>query len=101
MFTDKGRELVEDIKSELVRNGNKLSFDFITKVAESGDAKYEQLGNARVCVITLPTGHEVIGYAQVLDIKNDDAEIGNKVAYENARDQLWSTLGSIAKLMIK
>ena len=48
----------------------------------------------------MPTGHEVIGIAQVLDAKNDNEDIGNTVALTRAKNELWPLLGSIAKVLI-
>ena len=93
--------LVKEIKKELEVNGNKLSPDFIKRLADNGTVTHVKVtDNTRVCVITLHTGHEVVGYAQVLDDKNDVAEIGQKVAYDNALEEIWRIAGSIAKLVM-
>lgn len=55
--------------------------------------------NTRVCVITLTTGHDLIGYAQVLDSGNDDRYLGEQVAYKDASEKIWAVLGSIAKVL--
>ena len=52
------------------------------------------------CTITLPTGHEVVGIAQVLDAKNDNENIGNLAALSKAKNELWPLLGTIAKVLI-
>ena len=54
----------------------------------------------RICIITVPSGHEVLGVAQVLDINNDVESLGNSVALQNATNELWRTLGSIAKCYV-
>ena len=101
-MTPQGLALVQSIEEELRKNGNKLGFEFIKKVASGSQGKYFKLtDNTRVCILVLPTGHEVVGYARVLDKSNDKAEAGNSVALENATDELWSLLGTIAKLFIK
>ncbi len=101
-MTPQGLKLILSIEKELEKNGNKLGFEFIKKVAKSSQEKYFKLTDStRVCVLTLPTGHEVVGYARVLDKDNDREELGNSVALENATDELWSLLGTIAKLFIK
>jgi len=41
-------------------------------------------------------GQEVVGYARVIDPKNDVEELGNNVAFENAKNELWNVCGSIA-----
>lgn len=94
-------DLKKMIRAELDRNSGKLSPDFIDEVSQSATVVVHRrlTHNTRVCVIVLPSGHELVGYAQVLDAKNDDESIGRKVAYDNAKEQLWSTLGSIAKVV--
>lgn len=88
------------IKRELEKNGNKLSKDFVDSILNDPSVTVmhsELMGNTRFCVIILPSGHNLVGYAQVLDAKNDDQLIGQEVAYNNAADQAWSVLGAIAK----
>jgi len=101
-MTPEGLALVQAIEEELRVNDNKLSFDFIKAVSDKSEGKYFKLtDNTRICVLKLPTGHEVVGYARVLDKDNDVASKGNEVALDNATNELWSLLGTIAKLFIK
>lgn len=91
----------EDIINELKEKNNRISSTFINNIAEKSEVKYFQLTpNMRVCVVTLPTGHEVLGKAQVLDSNNDVEEIGNRVAYVNAVNEIWTMVGAIAKLHV-
>ena len=100
-MTPFGLDLIQRIEEELAGNNNKLSFPFIQSVADSAEGSYHKLtDNTRVCVLKLPSGHEVVGYARVLHKDNDVASIGNEVALENATNELWSVLGTIAKLFI-
>lgn len=96
-----GNTFIENIQAELVKNANKISKLFIDSLVESSNITYHQLTpNMRVCVIQLPTGHEVLGKAQVLDSKNDVEELGNAVALQNAVNELWFLVGSIAKAVL-
>lgn len=89
------------IFNELVDNNNKLSKSFIDSVAATASINYLQpTPNMRLCVLTLSSGHEVLGKAQVLDAANDNEELGNQVAYNNAVNELWALCGTIAKLYI-
>lgn len=89
------------IIEELSSNSNRISPTFINSIVSQSTIQYFQLTpNMRVCVITLPTGHEVLGKAQVLDVANDVEEIGNKIALTNATNELWMLVGTIAKLCI-
>lgn len=96
-------DLINLIKNELERSGNKLSTTFIDSLAHDPKTKvthHQMTPNTRVCVVTLPSGHEVVGYAQVLDSKNDVELIGQNVAYQNAVENLWQTCGNIAKAVM-
>lgn len=93
-------EFVEELTQNLKENNGKISFEFIKKYADTAEKLYlNPTPSMRLCILKLTTGHEVIGVAQVLDAKNDVEEIGNSVAYDNAIDKLWSTFGSIAKVL--
>ncbi len=94
---EKMNELTEAIRAELKSNGNKISFPFIENLAKSAKVTHVQITpKTRVCALTLDTGHEVVGYARVLFAENDVEAIGQEVAFNNARDELWSMCGSIA-----
>ena len=96
------RHFVDSLKIALANNGGKIPFKFIedhlndplTKVTHVQATK-----NTRICVITLTTGHELVGFAQVLDAKNDVEATGQEVAYENAKENIWAVFGAIAKVM--
>lgn len=95
-------ELLALIRNELGKSNGKLSLSFIESLANNPDNKithHQMTPNTRVCVVTLPSGHDLVGYAQVLDAKNDVELIGQEVAYKNAIDQLWSVCGNIAKVV--
>ena len=90
---------LNDITNDKIKD--KISFDFIDKLAQNANKTYlHPTPIMRICILQLTTGHEVYGVAQVLKAENDDAVIGNQVAYDRARDEIWSTIGSIAKALI-
>lgn len=92
--------LADAIKASLEYNDGKISYDFIKNLADNSEVIYlHPTDNMRLCILKLYSGHEVIGVAQVLDSKNDVEEIGNKVAYDRAVDELWSVCGAIAKVL--
>ncbi len=96
--------LINRITQELKDNNNKLSNSFIDKELFNSSTRIEhgKIGDScRVCVITLPAGHKLVGYALVLDPKNDIESVGQEVAYTNAADKIWETYGSIAKAIME
>jgi len=95
-------ELIEYLKTELEQNVGRIPLSMISNILNSPNTKvtHKQITpNTRVCVITTLYGHDLVGYAQVLDAKNDVELIGQEVAYDNAKEQLWAILGSIAKVI--
>lgn len=50
-----------------------------------------------LCFITMENGFTVIGHSACADPSNFDADLGRKIAYENAFDQLWPLEGYLLK----
>lgn len=93
--------LQQSIIDELKENSNKISPAFINNIVAQSSIQYlKPTPNMRLYIITLPSGHEVLGKAQVLDASNDVEQLGNSVALTNATNELWALVGSIAKLHV-
>lgn len=94
-------DLQQMIIDELTENSNKISPKFINNLVTMSSVQYlHPTANMRLCIITLPSGHEVLGKAQVLDASNDVEQLGNSVALTNATNEIWALVGSIAKLHV-
>lgn len=50
-----------------------------------------------VCCLTLVNGFNCIGYSAAASIENFDIEIGQKIAFENARQKVWPLEGYLLK----
>lgn len=50
-----------------------------------------------VCVITLQNGFTVTGESACASPENFDAEVGNKIARENAKEKIWQLEGYLLK----
>lgn len=50
-------------------------------------------GRTTVCQLTLRNGFTVEGLSACVSAENFDAEIGNKIARENAVNQIWPLMG--------
>jgi len=46
-----------------------------------------------VCALTLKNGYQVVGESACASPQNFDAEIGRKIAFENARQKIWALEG--------
>lgn len=93
-------KFLNELMNTVRGNNNKIPSSFIDDVADRVITyEYSKTGNsARHAVGTIPQlGAKFVGNALVLDPKNDVEEIGNKVARDNIKDQLWSYLGGLVK----
>ena len=50
-----------------------------------------------VCAMILQNGYVVIGKSAAASMENFDEEIGRKIAYDNAREQIWALEGYVLK----
>ncbi len=53
-----------------------------------------------ICNLTLANGYTVSGESASASPENFDAEIGRKIARENARDKIWALEGYLLKQRI-
>lgn len=56
-----------------------------------------ELGLLTFCIIELTNGFKVVGYSACASTENFDPDIGKKVAYKNAEDQIWALEGYLLK----
>lgn len=50
-------------------------------------------GKTMICELTLRNGYTVTGKAATVSKENFDEEIGQKVSFENARNEIWQLEG--------
>lgn len=58
---------------------------------------HKQLETLTFCVLILKNGFTVTGESACASHENFDAEIGKKIAYENARNKVWMLEGYLLK----
>lgn len=62
------------------------------------DISYHRLTDVlTVCVLTLMNGFTVTGESACASPENYNKEIGNKVAFDNAREKIWALEGYLLK----
>ena len=93
--------LLGEIENELKESNGRISEDFIETMNASCTAEYGKIGDScRVCVLTMKTGHRLVGEALVLDSNNDVEELGNSAARKKAEAKMWELIGALAKLVM-
>lgn len=50
-----------------------------------------------VCALTLKNGTHVVGESACVSPENFNAEIGRKIAHDNAREKIWALEGYLLK----
>lgn len=61
----------------------------------------EPLQTLTFCILTLENGFTVTGESACASPENFDAEIGKKIAYQNAREKIWLLEGYLLKQRLK
>ncbi len=89
-----------DIETEIRRKGltaPRLTPDDITGAIK--DTLYHVFGDTclTVCCMILKNGFTVTGESACASPENFDAEIGRKIAYEQARNKIWLLEGYLLK----
>ena len=64
---------------------------------EANDADLVSLELLTFCVLTLQNGFTVTGESACASPENFDAEIGRKIARENAKNKIWPLMGYALK----
>ena len=64
---------------------------------EANDADLVSLELLTFCVLTLQNGFTVTGESACASPENFDAEIGRKIARENAKNKIWPLMGYVLK----
>jgi len=80
-------------------NSPRLTPEGIAGVIETID--YHKLtGTLTVCVLTLKNGFTVTGESACVSAENYDQVIGEKVAFDNAKDKIWTLEGYLLKELL-
>ena len=89
-----------EIESEIQAKGlnaPRLTPDHIDAMIHGG-VYWNPTGTAMtVCVLTLKNGFQVVGHSAAASVENYDRAIGEKIAHDNARNQIWALEGYLLK----
>lgn len=53
-----------------------------------------------VCALTLKNGFQVVGESAAASLANFDAELGKKIAFDNARKKIWALEGYLLRTQL-
>ncbi len=74
-------------------NAPRLTPDHIDRQIKSVDYHVFPGTTLTVCALTLQNGFNVTGESAAASPENFDAEIGRKIAFDNARNKIWAFEG--------
>jgi len=90
-------EQIEQTIQEKNLSALRVTLDLINAIAEKAERRYwvPEGTTLTVCVLVLETGYTVSGEAACISHENYDKEMGEKIAFERARDKLWGLEGYV------
>lgn len=83
----------QEIKNMGADKGPRIVPNHIDNMVDTVDYWLVPNTTTVVCAITLVNGFVVIGHAACAAPENFKREIGNKIAFENAREKIWELEG--------
>lgn len=90
----------QEIENEIQAKGlnaPRLTPEHITGTIKSADYYVFPGTTLTVCCMTLQNGFTVTGESAAASPENFDAEIGRKLAFEQARNKIWALEGYLLK----
>jgi hypothetical protein len=88
---------IEAMVKKTVPSPVRLTPDDITRAIAGAQYHVFPGSQLTVCCLTLRNGFTVTGESACVDPANFSAEIGRKVAYDNARQKIWALEGYLLK----
>lgn len=86
-------EIEQEIQNKGKTNGLRLTPQIIDSKIKSEAYWIVPLTTTTICALTLQNGYVVIGKAACIEPSNFDADIGRKIAFDDARNQIWALEG--------
>ncbi len=84
---------LEDRINELRLNAPRITANSIENLIINETYTRLPSGKVMVCELTLENGFTVRGEASVVSLSNFNEEIGRKISFENAKNQIWQLEG--------
>jgi hypothetical protein len=74
----------------------------IDKLISQSEVQYFRIfDTGTIAAVRLPNGFKLVGQSACVDPDNYDADMGNKIALEDAKRQLWALEGYLLKDSMK
>ena len=90
------KKIEEEIQAKGL-NAPRLTPELIDAAVKSVQYHVFEGSQLTVCCITLQNGYTVTGESACASPENFDAEVGQKIAFQNARNKIWGLEGYLLK----
>ena len=90
------RQLEQEIQDKNL-NAPRLTPEWVSSVIVSSDYHIFKDTCLTVCCLTLQNGFTVTGESACASPENFDKEIGETIAYDNARNKIWALEGYLLR----
>lgn len=90
---------IEQRLQELRKDAPRLSPDMIDRTIKLREY-YVFQNKTTVCCLTLLNGFTVVGSSACVDPRNFDKDIGEEIAFRNARNQIWQLEGYLLQNLL-
>ena len=90
------KEIEKEIQEKQL-NAPRLTPDLIDAVIKNAQYHVFEGSQLTVCCLTLQNGYTVTGESACASPENFDKELGEKIAYNNARNKIWAIEGYLLK----
>lgn len=97
MEINMSEESIEKEIQEKGLNAPRLTPDAIDAIIKDEDYHVFEGSQLTVCCLTLQNGFTVTGESACASPENFNAELGQKIAKENARNKIWQLEGYLLK----
>lgn len=86
-------EIEQELQNKGVANGLRLTPQDIDALIKSEAYWVVPLTTTTICALTLKSGYVVVGKSACVEPSNFDADMGRKIAFDDARNQIWALEG--------
>ncbi len=86
-------EIEQELRNKGATHGLRLTPQNIDALIKSEAYWVVPLTTTTICALTLKSGYVVVGKSACVEPSNFDADMGRKIAFDDARNQIWALEG--------
>ena len=90
----------ETVEQEIQRKGlinPRVTLEKIDKIIISEEYHWFEGSTVTICLLTLENGYNLVGESACADPRNFDAELGRRIAKDDAKQKIWALEGYLLR----